>query len=172
MDTTLSPSARFAAWWNKLPESLRASYRAGPPIMAAHAGWVAATEEQSMTEPTDADFARLALESYVTDVCDRKAAPPDGWFRDFDAAHSYIPVWALGGNTPADAFLDYCQSGTQPVARGAALANSLRRWLNNSDCLELRCREADIRDYYRDRDEDPRTWATYAAMLDDGWQGY
>lgn len=167
MDATLSPSTRFAAWWAKLPEALRDSYRAGPTIMAAHAGWVAATEDRNMTAniPTAEDFAHCARESLIDDICHRRAVEPADWAAEFNAAHNYVPAWALDGRTAADAFVEYCTAVDADRARRGALAASLRRWMrDNGEWVDAEMRAAI--EAYADRNSDPKAWAQYAVYLE------
>lgn len=86
----------FAGWWQSLPEDLRESYRAGPAIMAAHAGWAAATEINDMDELQPADWRKLdPIEQHALTIAGSHTA--DGLpFRDwFDARWSErMPFWA------------------------------------------------------------------------------
>ena len=88
----------FAGWWQSLPEDLRESYRTGPAIMAAYAGWVAATEAKDM-EPeqlTPVDWRTLepmdAEALFIAGSRGSASLPFRDWF---DARWSdRMPFWA------------------------------------------------------------------------------
>jgi hypothetical protein len=128
---------------------------------------VCATDGPAMT-PTPEGFRHIAIESLIDAIATHRSDwPPPGWCDAFDAAHSYIPEWAC--HQPHAAFVEHCRdaSGPNALARHAALASSLRRWLrDNQDCPELKRATKDARAAFADRDIDPQTWAPYAAYLE------
>jgi hypothetical protein len=86
----------FADWWQSLPEDLRESYRAGPAIMAAHAGWVAATEMKDMDELTPVDWRKLdPIEQHALTIAGSRTADGLHFCRWFDARwRDKLPEWA------------------------------------------------------------------------------
>lgn len=119
------------------------------------------------TTPTAEDVRHIAVESLIDDICHRRAVEPSGWAAEFDAAHTYIPAWALAGRTPAEAFVDYCTAADTDRARRHALASSLRRWLRDNRCAEVDAEMQAVIEAYADRDADPRGWEQYAVYLSD-----
>lgn len=118
------------------------------------------------------DFRDLAIQA----LADNSAMyPPAGWAEDFDAAHAYIPAWALGSDKPHELFLRAAREGRSPPSNGTAvptyggqLWNQVAAWLRaHPEAPELATKEAEIRAAWDHNHEYPEDWAPYQRMIDE-----
>ena len=110
------------------------------------------------------DFRSLAIEAIADHA---HIDPPAGWCDDFDAAHAYIPAWALCGEKPHERFIAYARRGNPNLQR--QLSNIVRRWLtcHQRRAPEIDVKAAEIREAWVHRDEWPEDWAPYQRIIDD-----